>query len=104
MTTAKINLVNVPSIYRKDLTGLRTAETVDNKLSPLCQHRTGEEQVAAGTALMATAMTQKDLALNIFLSKKNQLKTPYFAGGVKQKTGILNHLRNSENKTVKKSG
>ena len=76
MAPAKIHLINVPLIYRKNLTGLRTAETIDNTPSPLCQHRAGEEQVAAGATLTAIAMTQKKLALNIFLSKMNQPKTP----------------------------
>jgi len=102
MAAAKTYLINVPLIYRENFAGFRTAGTVDNTLSRLCQHGTGEEQVAAGAALMAIAMPQKKLALNIFLSEMNQPKTSYFAGGVKQKTGIRNRLRNRKNQTVEK--
>lgn len=76
MTAAKTHLINVPLIYRENLAGPRTAETV-NKTSPLfCQHWTGEEQVAAGAALMAIAAADKKLALNILFSKMNQPETP----------------------------
>ncbi|NOY87324.1 MAG: hypothetical protein GXP52_08500 [Deltaproteobacteria bacterium] len=75
LTGAKFYFIYIPLIYRENLAGLRTAGTVD-KTSPLfCQHRTGEEQVAAGTALTAIAFTDKKLALNIFLSEMNQPET-----------------------------
>jgi hypothetical protein len=76
MAAAKTHLINVPLIYRKNLTGLRTAETIDNTPSPLCQHRAGEEQVAAEAALPATASADKELALNIFPSEINQPEAP----------------------------
>jgi len=104
MTTAKIYLINVPPIYRKDLAGLRATGAIDKTSSWFCQHRTGEEQVAAGAELPAIAFAGKNLTLNIFLLEMNQPETPELAGGREQKTGILNRLCNSENQTIEKCG
>jgi len=104
MTTAKIYLVNVPPIYRKDLAGLRATRAIDKTSSWFCQHRTGEEQITAGTALSAIAFADKKLALNIFFSEMNQPETPQFADSVKHKARVLKRLCDSENQTIGKNG
>jgi hypothetical protein len=103
MTAAKTHLFNVPLIYRENLADLRAAEAIDRTSSLFCQHRTGEQQVAAGAALAAIAFAGKKLALYISLSEMDQPKTPYFAGAVKHKAGILKRLSDSENQTMEKS-
>jgi len=104
MTAAKIHLVNVPLIYRKNLAGLRATGAIDKTSSLFCQHGTGEQQVAAATALAAGALTSRKLSPDIPCSKMNQPKTPQFATGVKHKAGILKRLYNSEKQTIEKSG
>jgi hypothetical protein len=103
VTAAKINLVNVPLIYRENLAGLRATGAIDKTSSLLGQHGTGEEQVTAGAALPTIAFADKKLVLNKFLSEMNQPQTPDLACGVKHKAGILKYLCKSENQTIEKS-
>jgi hypothetical protein len=76
VTAAKIHLVNVPLIYWENLASLRATGAIDKTSPFLGQHRTGEEQVTAGAALVAFAFADRKLAMNIFLSEMNQRKTP----------------------------
>jgi hypothetical protein len=104
MTTAKVHLVNIPLIYWEDLAGLRPTGAI-NKAGPLfCQHGAGEQQVTAGAALTAGALTNRNLSPDIPCPEMNQPETPQFAAGVKHKTRVLKRLCGSENQTVEKSG
>ncbi|WP_170920676.1 hypothetical protein [Desulfacinum hydrothermale] len=104
MTAANSHLVNVTLIYWENLAGPRTTVAVDIASASFCQHGAGEEQIAACAALPAIAFADKNLTSNIFLLEMNQPETPYLAGGVEQKTGILNRLCNSEKQTIEKCG
>ena len=76
LNAAQFHLIDVPLIYRKNHAGLRTTGAIDKTSSLFFQHGTGEEQVTAGTALVAFAFADRKLAMNIFLSEMNDPKTP----------------------------
>ena len=69
-----------------------------------CQHGAGKQQVAAGAALTAGALTDRNLSPDIPYSKMNQPKPSQFASGVKDKADILKRLYKSENQSIAKSG
>jgi hypothetical protein len=83
---------------------LRPARAV-NQAAPLFrQHGAGEQQVAAGPALMTVTLTNRNLALDIPCSEMNQPQTSQFAPGIKHKAGILKPMCDIENQTAEKSG
>ena len=71
MTSAKFYFIYIPLIYRESLAGLRTTVVIYEALFLFCQHWAGEEQVAAGAALMASASAGKKPALNVLISEMN---------------------------------
>ena len=97
LTAAKVDLANIPLIYREDLTGMWPASAVTKTAPLLCQHGAGEQQVATGTALTAGPLTGRKLSQDIPFLEMNQSKTSQFATDVKHKAGILKHLANSAN-------
>jgi len=104
LSTAEFHLINIPLIYRENLACLRPAGAV-NKTAPFfCQHGAGEQQVAAGAASTAGALTNRNLSLDIPFSKMNQLKPSQFAAGVKHKAGLLKRLCDSDDCTIEKIG
>lgn len=81
-------LIDVSLIYRKNLTGLRPAGTIGQTPTLPRQHRTDKEQVAASAALIAAALPELHLPMNVSFTEMNQEKSPQLANGVKGKTGV----------------
>jgi hypothetical protein len=76
LNAAQFHLIDVSLFYRENPAGLRPTGAIDKTSSFFCQHGAGEEQIAAGTALVAFTIADMKLAMNIFLSEMNQPKTP----------------------------
>ena len=104
MTTTKTDFVNITLIYWKNFACNGTARTVDEASSMYCQHRTGEEQVAAEAALSAIALADKKLVVNILRSEMHQPETPGLSNDVKQKSGMGYRIGDSGNQMIEEGG
>jgi len=86
--TAKANLIDVPLIDGENLACARPAIPVDETATLSHQHRAGEEQVAAGTALPAVTTTDEKLLLNKTFSEMDHPKASDLSGDVQEKPEI----------------
>jgi hypothetical protein len=99
---AKLNFPNIPLIDRENLANIRPARAVRQTSRLFCQPWTGEQQAAASTALTASPLASRLPLKYICLLKMNQHKTPHFAAGVIQESGILENRDNRLKRAMKK--
>jgi len=86
---AKFDLVNIALIDWKDPANSRPAGTIDKTTSAFCQHGAGKEKIAAGAALTAGPLADKELVEHIFLAELNEIPAPEFADHMNHATRIL---------------
>jgi hypothetical protein len=83
--------VNIALIYRKNLADCRPTGTINKTTSAFCQHGTGKEKIAAGAALTAGPLADKDLSQHIFLAELNEIPAPEFAAHMNHRTRLLDY-------------
>jgi len=81
-SSAKFDFIDIPLINWENLAGLRPTNAVYKTASSFCQHRTGDEKIAAGSALTASSISNKKLPGCIILPEMNQEETAEFAGNM----------------------
>jgi len=95
MVAPDLDFIDIPLVDGKNLADLWPANAVNGTITGLCQCRTGEQQIAAGTALPAVAPSNQQLALHIVLAEMDQQQTPHFARDMHPKTQILERVHKS---------
>ncbi|WP_020587021.1 hypothetical protein [Desulfobacter curvatus] len=101
MAAAQANFLNVPLVNRENLAGIGTTHPIDKTFTLLCQCGTGKKQIAAGSALSATAPAVKKLGLNVLFFEMNQPKAPNLSDAVENNAAVGENPGNSAGQPVK---
>ena len=80
------HFIDIFLVDGKDLADLGATLAINQTPSTTSQHGTGEKQVAAGTALAAFSLSDRQLLMHIGCTEAHQVHSPEFTGQVKHKT------------------
>jgi len=94
LTSTGLNLINIPLINGKDLTGLGTTNAVNCTVTGLGQRRASKEQITAGATLTTTSLADGKLLFYIPLAGMNYKKAACFSCCMQPETSRLKGMKN----------